>query len=68
MSLISDPLDETPDSAVHVLVQCVRVEHFIKKRVIPCQAFQFGRVPMPINWELGLALKNSWELGLLSEI
>ncbi len=22
---------------------------------------------MPINWDLGLALKNSWELGLLSQ-
>ena len=27
----------------------------------------FMRVLMPVNWDLGLALKNSWELGLLSQ-
>ncbi len=24
---------------------------------------EYWRVSMPVNWELGLALKNSWELG-----
>ena len=27
----------------------------------------YMRVLMPVNWDLGLAFKNSWELGLLSQ-
>ncbi len=44
------------------------IAELLLKQLLVNHAFQsYMRVLMPVNWDLGLALKNSWELGLLSQ-
>ncbi len=40
------------------------LDYFLVLRPFPVTKM---RVLMPVNWDLGYALKNRWELGLLSQ-